>query len=113
MNCVVCQKGIGANEPRVDLWNGSAHWHCDPRAAGQASKPDVYGEIRAERAAQIAKGRDAAHDNRRSIADWMMCRRVIEDKWLMRDTRRMWVKIAAMAVAAIEAIDRSKARRST
>lgn len=64
----------------------------------------VYQEIMAERSAQIAKGRTEANDDRRSHWDWIQCLgSVVANR---TTTRNMWIKIASVAVAAVESLDR-------
>lgn len=64
----------------------------------------AYEDIRAERARQVAKGRDAAHDDKRAPGDWHDCLgRVLAKK---HDERTTWVKVGSVAVAAIQSIDR-------
>jgi hypothetical protein len=73
--------------------------------------PRVLEDVSAERARQVAKGRDAAHDDARSEGDWIQCvGSVVANRSAKGyDDRAMWVKIAAVAVAAIESIDRKAA----
>jgi hypothetical protein len=67
----------------------------------------AYDDIRAERARQVKKGRDAAHDDARTHGDWITCLCLVAGYTPQApDWRRMWVKIGAVAIAAIEAHDR-------
>lgn len=77
-------------------------------AQGGATLPGVYGEVAAERAAQVAKGRDAAHDDARYEADWHECARRVLTKY--NGTRALWIKLASVAISAVESIDRMEAR---
>jgi len=72
-------------------------------------------EIFAERIHQIEDhGWTADHDDRRGLEDfaWLIARRAVEmshaDAAVVVDCRRLFVEIAAIAVAAIEAIDRDE-----
>lgn len=64
----------------------------------------AYEDIRAERARQIAKGRDAAIDDARTRSDWIDCLCKVLAKDI--DRRAIWVKVGSIAVAAIQSIDR-------
>lgn len=76
----------------------------------------VLQEILAERQHQIVNhGWTPDHDDRHGAEDfaWLCARRMIElchrDAVVVADCRRLFVETAAIAVAAIEALDRSKA----
>lgn len=71
-------------------------------------------EIVIEREKQIARGFDAEHDDRQPLADlaWLLARRAndLQAPNLAQisadEPRRLLVEIAAIAVAAVESIDR-------
>jgi hypothetical protein len=70
---------------------------------------NVYEDIQAERLRQVTKGRDAAHDDVRSHTDWIEClgKVIADQKSGGPSARAMWIKVASVAVAAVDAIDRA------
>lgn len=75
---------------------------------------DVYDEIRGERARQDAKWGGPDHDDRHSLDDW--CDFIEERTRLLYpanldDSRATLIEVAALAVAAIESMDRRAATR--
>ena len=118
--------GEGMSKERRAMWReacGASHPYLgdmvedpDPKAvfaagfeAGLRERlSDVFDEIAAERAAQIAKGRDAAVElpfESRHNTEWILRVDEVIRKGCAAP-RRMWIKIASIAVAAVEAIDR-------
>jgi hypothetical protein len=74
------------------------------------SRESYYGEVEAERIAQIGAGYDTSHDREHDPYDWA---RLIEERFDGLDPERpararsAFVQIAALCVAAMEAIDAS------
>ena len=77
----------------------------------------AYDDIRAERERQVAKGRDAAYDDKSGFWDWLHCLDAVEAKlrcggfgdW-EQGRRTFWIKVGAIAVGAVESHD---SRRET
>lgn len=72
---------------------------------------DIYDEIKAERVRQIMLWGGAAHDDEHDSSDWglFIDRRATELQLQSHSPKRereLYVHIAALAVAAIEALDR-------
>jgi len=73
------------------------------------SKAQILQEIRDEREAQDRQWGGRASDDTRSDEQWFAYIDRQEDLWIadyQQNTRQRLIKIAAIAVAAIEAIDR-------
>lgn len=90
------------------------HWSSERTDAPTQA---VLGEVLAERRHQIGDhGWTPDHDDLHGLEDfaWLCARRAVEmshrDAYAVVDGRRMFVEIAAIAVAAIEAIDRRERR---
>lgn len=68
----------------------------------------AYEEIAEERKRQVAKGRDAAHDDARDAGQWGECIGAVFNKLHKSaiSPRTFFVKLGAIAVSAIESIDR-------
>ncbi len=88
-------RGLRANEDIVE---------CSQRLSEVADR--AYDSIRAERAAQIAKGRTPEKDDARTEGDWRACLDRVLAKDYGKADRRRWTKIGSVAVAAIQSIDR-------
>ena len=76
--------------------------------------PTVYEEIAAERAAQDAKWGGPAHDDTHFASDWIgyiidHARRA----FAVGGFRRQMIRVAALAVAAVESHDRKWPQRKT
>lgn len=82
---------------------------------------DVYQDIKYERTAQDAKWGGQAHDDEHSPEDWISFMETkLDQAYELIGTgepdsdamyRRRMVQVAALAVAAIDAIDRARAPR--
>jgi hypothetical protein len=66
----------------------------------------VIGEIAAERNKQDAEWGGPAHDDTHSVADWFSFMAHQENLWVAGEERYRLIKIAALAIAAVESIDR-------
>jgi hypothetical protein len=66
----------------------------------------AYVDIRAERQRQIAKGRTAEKDDERATADWDRCLDAVIWNKKNHGERALWIKIASVAVSAIQSFDR-------
>ena len=77
---------------------------------------NVYDDIKAERERQDKLWGGAAHDDDHTDTDWASFIGKRSDELLMRSqtdsrTRELFLHIAALAVAAIESMDRTKEQR--
>jgi hypothetical protein len=72
--------------------------------AGEA--PYVYGDIRAERARQDAKWGGPEHDDEHDILDWVGFVHEHAERARWDDYRQQMLRVAALAVAAIQSHDR-------
>lgn len=66
----------------------------------------AYDAVRAERERQIAKGRTPEKDDERTHPDWMACLAIVLRNEKDRGDRAVWVKVASVAIAAIQSMDR-------
>jgi hypothetical protein len=124
----VLERAIRAGEPYVaDLITALR----EARLAGRRDAPidreraEVYAEISLERAGQNAEWGGDTHDDEHSIIEWSLFIGKQAGKlsswaiamldntsdWPIREARGALVKIAAIAVAAIESIDRRAAAK--
>jgi hypothetical protein len=82
------------------------------------SRPDVYRLVEDERERQIVKGYDETHDDNHTLAEFgaMIDARALaadEVGWGTEEVRTLFVEIAALAVAALESMERRPGMRST
>jgi hypothetical protein len=110
---------VGTMLPRADvgeLFNALGAWLSDGGLAVEIEPRErmaIFGEVHLERRAQDAQWGGAQHDEEHDAADWSRfmqqqagkgfaeAHRQLGPKW-----RARFVKIAALAVAAVESIDR-------
>ena len=76
---------------------------------------DIFKEIEAERVAQDERWGGPEHDDKHGSYDWIafITRNVglaVTRPWDAREFRRRMVRVAALAVAAVEWVDRAEAR---
>lgn len=84
--------------------------------------PDIYDEIKAERVRQDEKWGGPGHDDQHVVAQWvdyitLRARRAsLADGWLTnhphtdpQEVRRCFIEVAALAIAAVESLDRQEA----
>lgn len=74
---------------------------------------DIYEELRAERIRQDDRWGGPHHDDSHAIEDWaffiaIRCKALKSDSAAYDPARRILVEIAALAIAAIESVDRIK-----
>ncbi len=67
---------------------------------------DIFEEIKAERKRQDAQWGGADHDDSHSFDDWLRYIQRQSERFRSDHKRARFVKIAALAVAALESIDR-------
>lgn len=81
---------------------------CSDLVAAERTEAGVYAEIRAERERQDAQWGGPPHDDKHSLFDWREYRIKFENRAVFDRERRRdaLVKIAALAVAEIESLDR-------
>lgn len=88
-------------------------WNAHNTPSPGPSAEDVFGDVRAERAKQDAQWGGPAHDDQHSDWDWLRFiqrhARLAAATPLNEQARYQWVRVAALAVAAIESHDRKVA----
>jgi hypothetical protein len=101
-------RGLSLASPGSDLERQILAREMSAYAQLELDAMNAYGDVRKERQAQDIKWGGPRHDDTHNENDWISCVRRHTDK-ASYDFRKQMIRVAALAVAAVESYDR-KAR---